>query len=274
MQKLKEYSRDLTTEFVESNGIRTAIFLSSDFNDTTKPVALLIHGFNSTHAIFLNIAQRAKSTRFIFVDLPGHGRSSIPDQKMNLAELRKWFSNLVKIIAEKYGVPKKIILYSIACHAFDGHKPSGCEIIFLCPVPTLYENYASVPKIMDKLFRSRLIVRIYRWTPFAAMRGFVLLHNKTRESWRASWITARHDSTTNYKQLRFQVSLCDVFNGGNHFDGIKPDLVLISKFDDLAQEKSIKAMRKVFPSAKIRELNGGHLMPIDCAEEVIEVVKL
>lgn len=251
-----------TTSFAKVAGLKTAIY-SSDVPLNHEKTALLVHGINGSHYGLMSVANEMLDSgwRIIMVDLPGHGASDIPDWS-DLQGLQNWFNELVKVVSKNFGHLSKIVAHSFGCYSV--RPVSAAEIVFVNPVPHisgLYKHSASLAKILYLPGASA----VYDWVPFSALRGFLLQskYSRSRETWNRQHLVAGKDSKTSAKKRQFQTKLAEICRVDNPFKGFAPDKVIMGSEDKMSLDRSAQQMQKTFPSSKIIEIRGGHLLPIE-----------
>ena len=267
---LNEWTRHLEKTFISVHGIKTAIFASPD---NGKPVAIFLHGINGDHHGLVPLAHAAQNYRPILVDLVGHGETDIPrNGAADITTIRRWFSQVVDQVAKRYGRPALIVTHSFGCYA--AGRDNQIKSVFICPVPTASKFYTQMSRLGDFLFKTRLAVALYNSFPFSVARGVKLLHIRTKQTIDLVVFLSKVSRAATVKQRRYQARLALMSNQEDIFRGIDPDMVIIGLADKVADERTAAQMQKVFRSATINSVPGGHLAPIENADEVFAIIGL
>jgi pimeloyl-ACP methyl ester carboxylesterase len=263
VNNLKKWCDGLQREFVMAHGVRTAIFV---VDGGRPPDTLLIHGINGSHYGLAELARQLERQGLnpVLVDLPGHGATDNPDW-YDLANLHQWFWDLYTLIASR-SPSLQVVAHSFGCYAV---TPTKSRTIFVCPVPTKSKLAQRAADMVPTLFRPRWTIKVYDWRPFSYWRGIRLLHNKRSANRRRVAFVARCDVATTIEQRRYQAQLAKHLPQQVTFSDVKPDLVVMGRFDHLARERTIQQMAQVFPTAKIVQVPSGHMPNIECVPQLV-----
>jgi pimeloyl-ACP methyl ester carboxylesterase len=271
---MDEYSND----YIDVLGVKTAIFYRDD--EKRKQVAVL-------------------------VEMPGHGDSDIPSWR-DLKSLRRWFSAATRQIAERFAGRKMVVFlhglngsafgcklfekevseaifpklkigdhmvvtHSFGCMAVD--KKLATNAIFFTPVPSVSRFYQTSLELAERLFRSRLVIFLYRRPLAAFLRGMIISVRRDREGLKRIWDVGTYEKKMGRDKRMFQAKLASECIKSGAFDGISPVAVIFGAKDGMPLERSAEDLAKIFPSAKIASVEAGHLAPIEFPEEVAKVLK-
>lgn len=273
---LVAFNRTLTREVRTVNGVKTAIYLSPNFNDKInrrRPIILFIHGINGSHFGFIPLAKklyRQDKPRLLLVDLPGHGDSSIPVWH-DISNLQIWFTKLLDNLTDHSQAPNLIIAHSFGCYAV---TPTNIPLIYITPVPKVNRIYQILAKtILTTLAQFKSFTAFYNWTPFSALRGWILLAHRTPANLKIQWQIARDDSSTSAAQRKFQLQLSAITNDERTFANYKPNAIIVGKYDGIAGRRSLKRTKQLFREADIHVFNSGHLPTTDATDELSDIIR-
>ena len=261
---------DVATEMRTIDGIKTAIYIASE-NDHSKQNLLLIHGLNGSWRGMKQLGYLLKDKyNIFFVDLPGHGSSEVPNDSPTAGAWGSWARELIDddIFAHsKSGCIDRVIAHSFGCY-----------------VATLCRQFRDIPTtfLMPVLHQSRFMdvwsgavkltapitVATYNIELWSSIRGFCLCHNYNSNSWRAvRWLSRPPYSS--HEQLRYQMKLMNKIPKYSLPEGLS-DSVVIGEFDTVGKVSLSELKRPELAIA----FPGGHMAPIEDAEDLAEVLML
>ena len=261
-----DFSRKLKREFREINGVKTAIF-STSFRENRKTI-LLVHGINGSHFGLEFLAKNlAETFNLILIDLPGHGKSSLPDNPEHFAldDLRTWFEELVESLSLSQ---INIVAHSFGCYALTPKLSRKYKTIFICPVPSAKKSSRFLGLLTEQLFSLKIFAKIYNWVPFAAFRGDMMLRDTSRENRKKQHCVASADAKTSSEFRKFQAKLAVTSFQKDIFANVKPELVIYGKYDFVPAENSTERLSLIFPNSQLVSLPTGHLPTTEAPEKL------
>lgn len=266
MDDIQSWCDDLDKKTVNLGGVKTVIYSTRG----SGPVTLLVHGINGDYHGMALLATKIKGKK-VLVDLPGHGKSSTPEWS-DLDSLRQWFGELATFVSKTYsnGKIRRIIAHSFGCFAIKEFRST--PIIFISPVLRPKPFLNKVSSAANKLFKSKILIKIYNQTTFSAVRGFFMFRHKTKKNFRFIHWVATKDHLTTVEQRRYQAKLSDAVKQGNYWSSISPEIVIYGKYDRISKVKSVADAQSAFPSAKIVALDSGHLSPHELPDKLSEII--
>lgn len=103
---------------------------------SSGPLLVLQHGLTGDYRGLVPLAAELhKNYSIVMVELPGHGRSPIPDKHLSLSDLGEWFAAALATLESNPSVVAHSFGCSIALRALANRSRSMANCILLNPVP-------------------------------------------------------------------------------------------------------------------------------------------
>ncbi len=253
-------------------GLETTFYYTK--NEPTKPTTLFIHGIGGDYHGMVPLAYEMRANvNVLIIELPGHGSTAIPND-VTLAWWQKWSEKVLEALRKENITVDKIVAHSFGClpaQAMARTFKGRITLLNLVSHPTrVYSQYAQ----MMYTFRY-ILLPTYTWYPFALLRGLGLLYHPNYSSLTAiRWIS--HMTKTDNRKFLYQTTL------GNQLQrtdllrerSLKnaPDIRIILGSHDTFSSIGYYELCKILPNTPITILPGGHMLPIERAEEVAKVL--
>lgn len=253
-------------------GVSTAIYCP-DEPDARKPNILLIHGLNGSWRGMKQLGfLLRKQYNVYFVDLPGHGASSVPT--FSIREWSQWIEKLLPSGMLIGGGAISVQIDRVVAHSFGCYVAAALKqyhpalpTIYLMPVlsPSRFMRvWSGVMKLLTPV-----MVATYNIEIWASLRGFVLCHRRTRDSWRIMrWSSAAPHASR--EQLRYQISIMRMLPSYVLPDA-KRDTIIVGKFDTV-ESVDVSMLQRNIRQSTIVAFPGGHIAPIEQADELARVI--
>lgn len=276
MKDLIAWNEKLEKHIISAHGVKTAIFVTpNDTGVNDKPVALFVHGVNGSHDGMTPLAfEVSHKFRPIFIELPGHGDSAVPNNGFtDLDNLKLWFNAAYDWVKKKYGKPTKIITHSFGSYVVSGlDRTVQPDVVLLSPVPTASRTYLALADIGHRFLRLKMGVRLYNNFTFSYLRGLKLLRIRNNRNLAIIKYLSTLNRDITSEQRRYQTDIAYISAMGGIFDGFKPGVVVMGLSDKVPEQRTEAEMSKIFPDAKILALPGGHFSHLDHLEEITELL--
>jgi pimeloyl-ACP methyl ester carboxylesterase len=235
-----------------------------------RPTLLFIHGITGDNNGLVPLAREFEATHnLILIELPGHGDST--RWRLHAArDLQTWFQQALETVKTLIAPVDLIIAHSFGCSAVV--KTNNTDIVLLCPVPTPSRLYRQYARIIQRL--SPFWALFYSWKIFIWLRGTTLRKVNTRDARRrVRWVGWQAQAS--YTQVIYQARLVDIILDATAYETIsrRIKLVICGLEDTTARERDTAELSRVFQTAPVEFLRGGHLLPIESPERVAQRIK-
>lgn len=261
---------DFHIEIVTITGVKTAVYAAPEVDG--KPVVLFVHGINGDYHGMVPVAYLMREAcRVVFVDIPGHGQSELPNDDDVLTLMNTWAKAL----------PEALQIIGLGIVAAAGHS-FGAYIIQETGLPAM--ALLNPPFGATALSRRGTVVlgrapsviaKAYQSQGAMIQRGHWLMHTRTRESDEIiAWSSALTHVTK--EQFKFQAHLSDVVAPLKLMDAEQlrktPHLlVVVSDYDRIVDNSS--APLDALPNATVVRLPTNHVSIFEMPERIADEIK-
>lgn len=269
----RDYDAWLATfhkEIIVIAGVKTAAYTAPEADG--KPIVLFVHGINGDYHGLVPVAYLVRDVcRAVFVDMPGHGGSELPQDEDVVALMSNWAHSLPEAL-QNIG----IMTTAAVGHSFGSYivQETGADTMMLLNPPfgatplsrTGTAVLGHVPSVVAKAYQSETAM-IYR--------GQWLMHTRTKETDEiVAWSSALTHVTQ--AQFKFQAKLADIvapqrlMNTERLRDVSRLGIVL-AQYDKIVDNSS--ASLDELPNATIVTLPTNHVSIFEMPERVAEELK-
>lgn len=270
-------------EEIEAAGCRTAYWVYGP--DDAATTILAVHGFRGDHHGLEPVVAHLPDVRVVMPDLPGFGETPPPaGRRLDLDAFASWltafaaaaapgavvlghsFGSIVAAAAVAGGLPtpRLILVNPIGAPALEGPRGVLTRLAVF-----YYWAGARLPAALGTaLLRSPVIVRVMS-----------MAMAKTRERGLRRWIHDQHDRF--FSGFSDREALHDAFVTSVSHDVrayapriAQPTLLVAADRDDITPIQAERALRGMFPDARLVELAGvGHLIHYEKPAEAAEAIR-
>jgi pimeloyl-ACP methyl ester carboxylesterase len=270
-------------EEIEAAGSRTAYWVYGP--DDAATTILAVHGFRGDHHGLEPVVAHLPDVRVVMPDLPGFGETPPPaDRRLDLDAFADWltafaaaaapgavvlghsFGSIVAAAAVARGLPtpRLILVNPIGAPALEGPRGLLTRLAVF-----YYWAGANLPAVLGTaLLRSPVIVRVMS-----------MAMAKTRERRLRRWIHDQHARF--FSGFSDREALHDAFVTSVSHDVrayapriAQPTLLVAADRDDITPIEAERALRGMFPDARLVELSGvGHLIHYEKPAEAAEAIR-
>lgn len=259
---------------VTINDIPTAVHCAP-VTDTLLPDVLFIHGINGDYHGLVPVAYELRTVcRAIFVDLPGHGETAIPQSDNVFSAVRGWSRQLLGVLHE-HG----FFVTVAAGHSFGSFvaQESGVtKLALLNPPFATSELSRRGTAVLD--IAAAVVGGVYSSYPAMIRRGHWLMHKRTKQSDEIIAWSSRLTHVTS-EQFRFQAHFAEIITEVELMDihrlaAVQNLLVVVARYDRIVNNTSVPFEQ--LPNAKIVTLPTDHVsifeMPAKVADEIRRIL--
>lgn len=262
---------DFASKTIEINGIKTAVY-SAPVVDIRLPVVLFVHGINGDYHGLVPVAYELRDAcRAVFVDLPGHGQTEIPQAGDIYEQVSHWARELPTAL-------QKIGLRPLAAvgHSFGGYvaQQTGLDVLGILN-PSFEASALSRlgTAILDKV--APIIRRAYSSYPVMIRRGHWLIHARTKATDEIVAWASRHAHVTP-AQFRFQTRFATILAVKELVDvpwlaTRKKLLMILSQYDRIVDNS--KARLEMLTKATIVTLPTDHVSVFEMPKQVAAEIR-
>lgn len=264
---------DFTAGTIDVNGIETAVY-SAPYVDDSRPMVLFVHGFNGDYHGLVPLAYELKNDfRAIFVDLPGHGGSAIPQDTDILNGIFSWGRHVLQSLRENGFAVDAVVGHSFGSLAV---QMTGASKIALLNPPFAVSSLSRHSTALLGHAAS-WIAKAYGSYPAMIRRAQWMMHERTKKT---DAIIAWSSSLTRVdeEQFKFQAHLAAAISTGALLDitllaRVPALLILLAEFDNIVDNSTSALALEQLPQALVSTLPTGHVSVFEMPEEIAEKLR-
>lgn len=265
---------------IQINGIDTVLWRGG--NSASSLRLLLLHGITGSHSGLMPLAAQLQDYDLILPDLPGHGLSSMPQEK-TVDFLCDWLKELVKYLT-KEGDNSSL---SIIAHSMAGRLAAGVfldlkpalpikSLMLLNPVPDLAFFMLSLRELTSTLpFKPRQILLENILAQETRLRYLLVRKSKINFKLMRNMYQNSNNKLSNfifYQEIDRQIAQDKFFV--DHAVTSKKAFCIVGEKDNLVAKDSKSILGRLFGKDKLLVCqNTGHLMPIEAPLDTAKIIK-
>lgn len=239
-----------------------------------KPIAVMFHGIGGNHYGLNFLAENMSSDySIILVDLPNHGKSPLK-KAYDISSLHDWTNQILQQIELHHGNIDLVVAHSFGCICIANNQThSKYKTVFINPVNIPSAGYRIFGTLCSGL--PYLLGWSQNLLPLAFIKGDLMLRIKTKDTRRrVVWNTLRSISTITQGINQAKMSRISLIDEPLRNSKDRVDLVIICDQDGSAKKVSHEENLDYYGrnKTKLIEINGGHLSPLECPDELAQFI--
>jgi pimeloyl-ACP methyl ester carboxylesterase len=263
--------QEFSTDTVNVAGVATAVYVAPQPQVPLR-VVLFVHGINGDYHGFVPVAYELREQcRVVFVDLPGHGNSSIPTDEDLVGGMKAWSKGLVEAL-RIHGLDVSVV----AGHSFGAYiaqETNLSRLALLNPPFAASQLSRRGTVLLDRA--APMVGGVYSSYTAMVRRGHWLMHRRTEKTDAIIAWSSRLTRITR-EQFKFQTRFATAASLQNLMNipllsRVPKLLVIMSRYDRVVNNAGVPIDQ--LPQAQIVMLPTDHVSVTEMPERVASEIR-